>query len=86
MVVILNHFNFQSFFLIFFKLNFGDLISHLLQQSKNGMIIYLQNNELLRDNMVTIIDVQFNCYINTIAIMREHEFEMMICCAFFSWL
>ena len=88
MVAILNHLNFHTFFLIFFfKLNFWDLIYHLLKQTKNGMIIYPQNNELRGDNMVTKIDVQLNCYINTMAVMREHEFEMMaIWCAFFPWL
>ena len=59
------------------KLNFGELIYHLLKQSKNGKIIYSLNNESLGDNMATMIDVQFNCYINTVEVMREHEFKMM---------
>ena len=57
-------------------MNFGELIHHLLKHSKNGMIIYPQNNELLGDNMVTMIDVQFNYYINKVEIMTEYEFKM----------
>ena len=70
-----NQLNFHSFFLIFFKLNFRDLICHSLEQSKNGMIIYPQNDELLSYNMETMINVQFNYYINIMAVMREHEFH-----------
>ena len=77
MVAIRNHLNFHTFFPHLFKLNFWELIYNLLKQSKNGMIIYPQNNELLGDNIVTMIDVQFNCYINTVEVLREHEFKMM---------
>ena len=48
-----------------------------LKQSKDGMIIYAQNNELLVDNIETMIDLKFNCYINTVEVMKEHELEMM---------
>ena len=76
---------FAYFFLIFFKLSLEELMYCSLKQSKNERIIYPQNNELLVDNIETIIDLQLNCYINIVEVMREHELKMMaIWCAIFS--
>ena len=48
------------------------------------MIIFSQESKLVWDNMVTIMDVQFNCFINTVVVMREHEFKMIVAyCAFY---
>ena len=48
------------------------------------MIIFPQESKLVWDIMVTIMDVQFNCFINMVVVMREHKFKMMVaCCAFY---
>ena len=78
------------FFLLFKDEFWRTDFFHLLKQRKNSVtiiIIFLQNDESLGDNVVTRIDVQFNSDIITMAVKREHEFEMMvICCTFFPWL
>ena len=76
--IVTNQHNFSFLFQVEF---FRELNDHQHKQSKK-MIIYPQNNELLGDNMVTMIDVQFNCLNNTTKVLRKHEFNMIsICCA-----
>ena len=48
------------------------------------MITFPQESKLVWDNMGTIIDVLFNCFITTVVVMSEHKFKMMVaCCALY---